>query len=535
MAQKSSKSGVQEAYLQFSRRLPFCAVAMLGVSFLAGCLSGPAAQSPTGRTALSEVASTLPAPAVWRNFQELTQVPRPSHHEEKATAFVAAFGRSLGLETVVDAAGNVIIRKPATAGRENAPVVLLQAHLDMVPQKTSASTHNFETDPIRAYVQDGWVHADGTTLGADDGIGVAIILTLLQAKEVTHGPLEALFTVDEEDGFTGINAVSPEALHGRIFINVDNEDEGQFLISSAGGVYVDVRKAYPEVPTPAGMTGLQITIDGLAGGHSGTDINKGRGSSDQLMARLLVNAPATCGIRLARLTGGNTRNAIPRTTSVAAALPAEQLVAFSAYAKEFKSVAANELAATAPGLTVTVTADSLPTNVMDSAAQQALLGAVYAAPQGVFRMSADVPGLVETSGNIGVLSIGDGQFAASVYVRSAFDAERDAEAQRFAAVFEAAGATVTLSGAYSSWPPNPNSALLKRMKEAYRSLYSTEPLVVATHAGLETSVAGVKFPGMDMISIGPTVYDAHSPEERLEVASVRKVYDLIVTTLEQIK
>ena len=394
--------------------------ALLTTSLLIGCASDQTqSKEVIGRVPLADAVATLPAPAIWQNFQNITQVPRPSHHEGKATAFVADFGHRLGLQTVIDAVGNVIIRKPATTGMENSKGVVLQAHLDMVPQKTSASTHNFETDPINAYIEDGWVHADGTTLGADDGIGVALIMTILQAENVAHGPLEVLFTVNEEDGFTGINALATDALNGRIFINVDNEVEGQFLISSAGAVYVETSETYSEVSTPGGMTGLQVAIDGLLGGHSGVDINKGRASAHQLMARLLTNAPPSLGVRLASLAGGNMRNAIPRTTTIVVALPADQGAAFSLYANDFKATVAKELGAADPSLTVTVTPISLPAKVMNAATQNTLIAAVYAAPQGVFRMSADVPGLVETSGNIGILTINSGQFAASVYVRSA--------------------------------------------------------------------------------------------------------------------
>jgi dipeptidase D len=518
---------------QFFRSIQVVSAVLLIVSLIAGC--GSARTQATGAVPLADALATLQPAKVWKNFHAFIQIPRPSHHEEKATAFIANFGRSLALETTVDAVGNVIIRKPATKGMEQRPGVILQAHLDMVPQKTSASTHNFETDPINAFVENGWVYANGTTLGADDGIGVAIIMTLLQADDVVHGPLEALFTVDEEDGFTGINALSADALQGKYYINVDNEDEGQFVISSAGGVYGDAGATYSEVATPAGMTGLRITIDGLLGGHSGTDIDKGRGSAIQLMARLLVHAPAECGLRLAGLAGGDARNAIPRMAGVVVALPADKAAVFGAYVNDFKTIVASELAATDPGFTVTLTSTGLSPKVMDAAAQQALIAAVYAAPQGVFRMSDDIPGLVETSSNIGILSIGNGQFAASTYVRSALDSERDAEARRFIMVFENAGATVTLSGAYSSWPPDPNSLLLTLMQQVYTDLYGAAPTVAAIHAGLETSVAGAKYPGMDMISIGPTVRNAHSPDERLEVASVAKAYDLIVTTLGKIK
>jgi dipeptidase D len=286
---------------------------------------------------------------------------------------------------------------------------------------------------------------------------------------------------------------------------------------------------------PAGMTGRQITIDGLLGGHSGMDIEKGRAGAHQLMARLLVNAPAGCGVRLARLTGGDMLNVIPRATTVVVAIPAGKTGVFNTYVNDFKAAVANELATTDPGFAVTVAPAGLPAKVMETGAQQALINAVYAAPQGVYRMSADVPGLVETSNNIGVLSIGNGQFAAGANVRSAIDSERDAEAQRFVRVFQSAGVTVTLYGAYSSWPPNPNSPLLALVKQVYENLYFVAPTVAAVHAGLETSVAGVKYPGMDMISIGPTIRNVHSPDERLEAATVSKVYDLIVATLGKIQ
>ncbi len=508
------------------------AIAALGVMSLS---LSYAASKPSGPVPLADAVATLQPQTVWQHFYELTQIPRPSHHEQLASAFVADFGRSLGLDTVVDGAGNVIIRKPATPGREGSPAVVLQAHLDMVPQKTADSSFNFETDPIKAVVDDGWVHADGTTLGADDGIGVAMIMALLQADDVVHGPLEALFTVNEEDGSTGISALAPDALQGRVYINVDSEVEGEFVISSAGGANVDAQATYDQDATPPNMTALQITIDGLTGGHSGVDIDKGRGSANQLMARLLVNAPAELDLRLAALEGGDLRNVIARKATAVAALPADQAAAFRTYVDTYRTAITGELASTDPNVAVSATSVDLPPTVMQSAAQQALLGAVENVPQGVYRMSAEVPGLVETSGNLGVLRIEDGQFTAGALVRSAVDAERDAEAQRFAEVFEHAGATVTVGGVYPSWPPNPNSPLLATMKQVYTDLFGKAPTITAVHAGSETSIAGAKYPGMDMVSVGPTVQNVHSPSERLEVASVANVYDLLVATLQQIR
>ena len=519
-------------------------IVTLIVLLLSGCVpvkalppASTATPAPAAgeRILLADALGTLEPAAFWQHFYDLTQAPRPSHHEEQATAFVAAFGESLGLETIVDDAGNVIIRKPATPGLEGHLGVILQAHLDMVPQKTADSTHDFLTDPIDAYIEDGWVHADRTTLGADDGSGVALIMTLLEDDSLVHPPLEALFTTNEEDGFGGINGLAPDVLQGHYYINVDNEVEGQFLISSAGGVYASVTAAYAAEAPSDGMTGLQVTIDGLRGGHSGADIDKGRGSAHQLMARLLWNAPADLGVRLASLAGGTQPNAIPRTTTGIVAVPAQQAAAFTAYVENFAATVQHELAATEPNLTVSVAPVELPTRVMAAAAQRALIGAVYGAPQGVMRMSHSVPGLVETSGNIGVLSMVDGQLDAAIYVRSAIDSARDDAAARFASVFELGGATVTFHDAYSSWPPNPDSPLLATMEQVYEDLYDAEPVVAAIHAGLETSVAGVKYPGLDMISIGPTIIDVHSPDERMEVATVQKVYDLLVATLQALQ
>lgn len=492
-----------------------------------------ATATPTAeeRIPLADALDTLEPVAFWQHFYDLTQVPRPSHHEEQATAFAAAFGESLALETLVDDAGNVIIRKPASPGLEDRPGVILQAHLDMVPQKTADSMHDFLTDPIDAYIEDGWVHADRTTLGADDGSGVALIMTILADDTLAHPPLEALFTTNEEDGFGGVNALATDVLQGHYYINIDNEVEGQFLISSAGGVYSNVGASYDEEAMPDDMTGLQITLDGLRGGHSGADIDKGRGSAHQLMARLLWNAPAEFGVRVASLTGGAQANAIPRSATVIAAVPSDQADAFTAYVEEFAATVQHELAATEPNLTVTVAPADLPAQVMAADAQRALIGAVYGAPQGIIRMSDSVPGLVETSGNIGVLNIADGKLDATIYVRSAVDSARDDAAARFASVFELGGATVTTHDAYGSWPPNPDSALLATMKAVYEDGFDAEPVVAAIHAGLETSVVGVKYPGLDMISIGPTILDVHSPDERMEVATVQKVYDLLVATL----
>jgi dipeptidase D len=407
---------------------------------------------------------------------------------------------------------------------------VLQAHLDMVGQSRDVG-FDFETRPIQAFVEQGWVFADGTTLGADDGIGVAMIMAILQATDIAHGPIEALFTTNEEDGMDGITGLAPDALQGRLYFNVDNENEGSFVISSAGAVYLDVRATYEETATPQEVAAYEVTVSGLIGGHSGIDIDKGRGSAHQLLARLLVNAPAELGLRVASVAGGDTYNVIPRKATAVVSVAASNAAAFGAYVSAFDATVKAELAATDAGVTASAAPTTVPAKVMDLQSQTALIGAVLAAPQGVHTMSTEVPGIVETSCNLGILAIGNGRFTGGALARSAIDSERDAEAMRFAQVFERAGAIVESQRGYASWPPNPESPLLALMQRVYRETFGATASVTAVHAGLETSAVGTKFPGMDMISVGPTIQNVHSPDERLEVASVAKTYQLLVATL----
>lgn len=494
-----------------------------------------AAASTAAVVPLADVAASMTPAAVWTHFAELNAIPRGSHHEEKATAFVADFGRKLGYEVKVNDAGDVIVEVPATTGMEGRPGVVLQAHLDMVQQKVDGSTFNFDTDPIASVVDNGWVHATGTTLGSDDGSGVAIIMAIIEAKDVPHGPIEALFTTDEEDGFDGVNALKAGDLTYRTYINIDNEQEGQFLISSAGGVYVNATGTYKPEAAPAGSNGLSIAVGGLQGGHSGIDINKGRGSAHQLLAELLRDAPASLGIRVGSITGGTQRNAISRSATAVVAVPADQVDAVKAYAATRAAAAAAALAQGDPGVTITADDAEAPAEVMPAADQAKFAKAIAAVPQGVYKMSADITDLPETSSNLGILKLADGTWEADSYVRSSKDSERDAEAKRVEDALAPTGAKVVEDGAYSGWPANPDSKILALMKSTYSTLFGVEPQVAAVHAGLETSVAGITFPGMDMISVGPTTPSVHTPDERLEVASVPKVYDLIVATLAAVK
>lgn len=513
------------------------AIAASGIGALAvarAAWAAPATSSSSTPVSLESAFPKLTPEPVWAYFYQLTQIPRPSHHEAKASAFLADFGRKLGLETSVDQVGNVLIRKPATSGLTGRPGVVLQAHMDMVPVKSPGSAHTFETDPIDAYVQDGWVRAKGTTLGADDGMGVASIMALLAAKDLTHGPLEALFTVNEEEGFTGASALRPGVLRGTRLLNIDSEEEGAFTIGSAGGVDIDAKATYAEVAVPAGMSGARIAVSGLKGGHSGIDINLGRGNAIKQLVRLLWTVEQHEGVRLASLTGGDRYNAIPRDATAVVAVPAASVAALGDHVKAVEQTIRSELAATEPNLAITITSAATPPRLMAADAQQRILDALYAVPNGVIRMSDSVPGLVETSTNLGTISLGGGHFMAGFYLRSALDSERDDLRRMIGSAFDLAGVTTTTHDAYSGWTPNPASPLLKVMQTVYHQLNGHDAKVIAVHAGLETSVIGAKYPGLDMISLGPTVQNAHSPDEQLDIASVGKVYQLLTTALPRI-
>jgi dipeptidase D len=458
-------------------------------------------------------------------------VARPSHHEVQISAYLADFGRSLKLETVVDEVGNVLIRKPATPGMESRTGVILQAHMDMVAQKNADKDFDFLKDPIEAYVEDGWVKAKGTTLGADDGIGVAIIIAMLQDKELDHGPLEALFTVNEEDGFTGVNGLKPDLLQGKIYINVDSENEGEFTIGSAGGLYIDANYNYSEEKTPFEMAGFVISIKGLKGGHSGVDIGLGRGNAGKILSRLLWTSQRLFGLRVVSFDGGDRYNAIPRESDAVVAVPVDEADSFAMYVQEFQATVQNELSATEPDLVILVEKTDPPEKIIDEKSAINLISAVYSCPNGVMRMSDAVPGLVETSSSMGILKADKGEFWAGFYVRSDIDSARDDLGNMILSVFELAGGNVSFADSYSGWAPNPESPILGLMKQIYLGKFGHEPKVIAVHAGLETSVVGEKYPEMDMISIGPTLQDVHTPNERLEVSTVPKVYDLITETL----
>jgi dipeptidase D len=488
------------------------------------------AASAAARVPLKDAVAGMEPQDVWQNFYDLTQIPRPSHHEEQVRDFLVQFGKGLGLETIVDGAGNVLIRKPAAKGMEGREGVVLQAHMDMVAQPQDG-THDFLTDPIEAYVEGDWVAADGTTLGADDGIGVAIAMAVLQSQTPPVGPIETLFTVNEEDGMDGALGLQPGLLQGTTLINLDWETEGTFLISSAGGEYARVKAPYAEVSTPDGMQAYRVSVSGLMGGHSGADINLGRGHATKLLVRLLSKAAPEYGLRLAEISGGTAANAIPQSAMALVTVPAAQADAFLKYVEEYQGIVRAELEATEPNLAVGAAAADMPPAVMAEDAQRTILDALYGTPQGVLRMSDVVPGLVETSTNMGIVQIEDGELDVTCYPRSSVDTELDDVAQMIGSVWDLAGIQVTFDGRYPGWKANPDSPILGLMKDVYPGLYGVDPDVESVHAGTECGVIQAAYPGMDAISVGPTLQNVHTPSERLEIATVKKLADLLTETL----
>jgi len=470
--------------------------------------------------------------ALWKNFYALTQIPRPSKKEDKAVEFVKNFGESLGLETIVDEVGNVIIRKPATPGMEDRKGIILQGHLDMVPQKNSDKDHDFEKDPIDAYVDGEWVTADGTTLGADNGMGVAAAMAVLEATDLEHGPIEALFTIDEETGMTGAENLKPGLLKGDILLNMDSEDEGELYIGCAGGVNTNATLEYKEEKTPDDVVAFKVAVKGLKGGHSGLDINLGRANANKVMNALLMTAYEKFGLQLAELQGGSLRNAIPRESFAVVVVPKENKDDFLKFVEEFTEIAKDEFKESEPGMEITVEeAEKAPEKVMSKEDQEKLFKAVAEAPNGVIKMSESVEGIVETSTNLAIVNAKDGKVEIATLQRSLVDPDRDKLSEQMRKVFTEAGLTAVSNGEYPGWKPNPDSVVLKEMKEIYNNKFGKVPEVKVIHAGLECGLLGAIYPNWDMISFGPTIRFPHSPDEKVNVETVQKFWDFLVETL----
>jgi len=470
---------------------------------------------------------------VWRHFYSLTRIPRPSGHEENIRAFIADFGRNLGLETTVDGAGNVIIRKPATPGREEQEGIILQAHFDMVPQKNAGTPHDFLADPIEPVIDGGWVRAAGTTLGADNGIGVAAAMAVLESDSIRHGPLEALFTSEEETGMSGAMGLKPGLLRGGILMNLDSEEEGELFIGCAGGLDATMTFSCAEQPVPAGYLGFVITLRGLRGGHSGMDINLGRGNANKIMNRVLQEGYLRHGLLLASIEGGSLRNAIPRESTATVAVPGSQAGDFLESLAVQAATIKTELSSADPGLQIEAVRVPVPERVIEAGVFGKLLDAVRACPDGVMRMSVDMAGLVETSTNLAIVKSRNGSVEVECLLRSSVASARDDLAAMMRSLSDLAGAAVVFEGGYPGWKPDPAAPILRSMREIYTGKCGKPPEVKAVHAGLECGIIGAAYPLLDMISFGPTIRYPHSPDEKVEISSVGRFWDFLVETLQR--
>ena len=470
---------------------------------------------------------------VWKHFYSLTQIPRPSGHMERLTEFLVNFGKGLGLESFVDEVGNVIIRKPATPGMENRKGVILQAHMDMVPQKNNDTVHDFVNDPIQTWIDGEWVKAKGTTLGADNGMGVAAAMAVLESTDLKHGPLEVLITKDEETGMYGAFGLKPGTLQGEILLNLDSEDEGELYIGCAGGIDITAELSYKEEEADKEMVARKITLKGLRGGHSGLEINEGRGNANKLLARITHDLLVEFDCRLSSFSGGNMRNAIPREAHAVLLFNPADIEDLPNYIKEYEAQLNAEYAPIESDILLLLDEVETPATVLPEEIQDNMIDMLLACQNGVMRMIPTVPDTVETSSNLAIVLLGDGKAEVRILARSSCDTMKDFLADSLTACFNMAGMKVTLSGGYSGWQPNVDSPILHAMTKSYEEQFGVAPKVKVIHAGLECGIIGANCPGLDMISFGPTLRSPHSPDERVLIPTVKKFYDFLVATLEQ--
>lgn len=472
--------------------------------------------------------------ALWNHFSDLNAVPRPSKKEERVIQFIVDFGTSLNLETEVDEVGNVILRKSATAGFENRKTVVMQSHLDMVHQKNSDTNFDFDTRGIKMFIEDDWVTADGTTLGADNGLGVASIMAILSSTDIPHPPIEALFTIDEETGMTGAMGLKAGVLKGDILLNLDTEEDDEIDIGCAGGIDVTAQRTYQENDVPSKTSGFQISVTGLQGGHSGMDIHKGLGNANKIMNRLLFNGFEHFGLRISEINGGSLRNAIPRESFAKIVIDDVSKKPFLFEIGELIETIRSEFKTVDPNVSIEVKAIENPKKVMDLGVQEGFIKSIYAGLNGVYRMSPDIEDLVETSNNIARVIVKDGEIQVLCLTRSSSESSKYDLANSLRASFELAGFDVEYSGSYPGWQPNVNSGILEILKAQYEQLFQSAPRVVACHAGLECGILGQNYPKMDMISFGPTILGAHSPDEKVSISSVQKFWKFLLGILENI-
>lgn len=483
---------------------------------------------------MSNEVRALEPRALWNNFADLNAVPRPSKKEERVTAFMKAFGESLNLPTEVDHVGNVLVKKPATPGMENRQTVVMQSHIDMVHQKNADTVFDFDTEGIKMLVDGDWVKADGTTLGADNGIGVATIMSILQSSDIAHPAIEALFTIDEETGMTGAFELQSGWMKGTILLNLDTEEDNEIGIGCAGGIDVTATKKYQAEATPKNTKAYKISVTGLNGGHSGMDIIKGLGNANKIMNRLLYKGFEDFGLRISSVEGGSLRNAIPRESFAIVTVDEINAPDFEVAKSELAQVIKSELKVQDPGLHITLQETEVPTSVMNIADQEMLVKSIYAAHNGVYEMSASIPDLVETSNNIAKVTVKDGDISIMCLTRSSVESAKMDLADKLTATFELMGADVECSGSYPGWQPNTDSAILKVMEDLYTEMNGEKPHVAACHAGLECGIIYQSHPQLDMVSFGPNIRGAHSPDEKVQISSVQKYWNYVLEVLKNI-
>ena len=481
---------------------------------------------------MSEIRNLSPE-ALWRNFDELTKVPRPSGPMEKIQAYLLDFAKKVGVEASVDVAGNVIMRKPASPGYENRKGVILQAHMDMVPQKSPDSKHNFETDPIETHITDGWVYANNTTLGADDGIGVAAIMGIMEDKTLKHGPIEGLITKDEETGMFGANDLPKGELNGDILMNIDSETWGKFVIGSAGGIDITSTLEYKEVENDQ-ETAVKVTLKGFRGGHSGLEINEGRANANKEMVRLVRKAVVELGARLASWQGGNMRNAIPFKAEVVLALADDKVAALKKMVEDQRQLIESEFKTIEKNVEFFVEDTEKPSTLVPTEIQDNLINAIYACHNGIVRMIPAYPNVVETSSNLAIVNINANKADIKILARSSREDMKDYVVNQIKSCFDMVGMKTELSGSYSGWDPNPDSEILNLLKKVYKELNGEEAIVQVDHAGLECSIILGKYPHLDVVSLGPTIRSPHTATERFEIATAKPFWDLLLKTLEEI-
>ncbi len=478
-------------------------------------------------TALTDLSPNL----LWFFFDKICSIPHPSKHEAALSSWIQNWAREQGLPVKTDAVGNIIIKKPATPGMENRKGVVLQAHIDMVPQANADTPHDFTTDPIQAYVDGDWVRARGTTLGADNGIGAAACLAVLADHHLKHGPLEVLLTIDEEAGMTGAFGLAPGLLEGEILLNTDSEQDGEVYMGCAGGIDANIRFAFTPEPIPADHQALRLSVKGLRGGHSGVNIHQDRGNANKLLARLLQDAAAEQSLRLVQLEGGTLRNAIPREASALLVVPKTAVTALQQQIEDHAARLKAELQHIDGNLSIELQDAELPAQCLDLDSQRRLLAALVACPNGVIRMSQAIAGVVETSTNLGVIQTVDNEVRIQCLIRSLNDEGRHYVEQMTHSLFTLAGAQCELSGGYPGWAPDPASPIMQQLRDTHQALFGELPKIMVIHAGLECGLFKASYPHWDMVSFGPTIQGAHSPDEKVHIPAVARFWQLLSALL----